>query len=938
MADRQFTYKVDIDTASAKAAAAATRAMFAQSISGVGGAGGQGGTASVRQMANFEISESHRVANARINDIKRVWAVEKAEATNAMAAVRRQSGAGADGAGAAGGGSQLQGVLKTGFLAYGAYLAGRQAVEGTVEFGKVGAQQLRMVETFKQLGDQIGVNADDMAQAVKTATNSSISDMQAMQFSANILAQRFSSEIDDIEGDTAILATASRRLAQVYTDEEGKLLSTEAVFSRLVKFAREGNKELVDQFGLSNELIAQTLGIPNEGLRGAEGAANRWKGMVTIMAQELERLGQPTDSLADQMEQDFARITTAMDKLRQATAVPISIAIEAAAGATEGIAGFLADWQNKSNAKNAAFFGSKALSDFWGDQIGGLRVPGGSRRFASDDAKRQEAAFLAMQERMQIDVPAFGATEEENERFAQLAKMGLETSKAFVELSGSFSANTEKGQEALRTISAITDQFATGEPSLTTTIRLYNDLLIKLQEIAEMEANLEFLKGGDKEYTPPDKSVDPALRDMISRRRISMVGAGEVPIEGLTEEERKFRLAVGGNREQVEILEYIFANLATSAEDLYDVFASLVGARRSLEDEQNQLRDAIRGKVGGYRQAQLGVAMAGTDTAGQLALLQGFGETLREGSLEALANQEKVAGLQMRLADEGAREWKKTAKEVERLFESAADKIMSMPGIKSATPVTSRQLLETRYGVYKDQPDEFVRQARDELIEAYRMTDTDEYGNVTERLIPRTTTDYPEVTRERIEEIAGAPPGLPGDVLLPLFEDKFYSGAAFADPANLDLLNMDAIRGQYEDMKAGETGRKNQQEFIMKELGVSAADAALITGQQAPIVQMLTGGQSEEEISKQLGGTLKSIMGIATGEMEFGKPALAAWKDQFGKEDIVKGLEGLGKTAALNFFKGFSDSIGESGFAAAIVAAVKTDISKWLTNWANANS
>lgn len=49
--------------------------------------------------------------------------------------------------------------------------------------------------------------------------------------------------------DIAQLVAASRRLSQVYTDENGAFLTTRDVFARLVKYIGEGNKELVDRLG-----------------------------------------------------------------------------------------------------------------------------------------------------------------------------------------------------------------------------------------------------------------------------------------------------------------------------------------------------------------------------------------------------------------------------------------------------------------------------------------------------------------------------------------------------------------------------------------------------------------------------------------------------------------------------------------------------------------
>ena len=677
-----------------------------------------------------------------------------------------------------------------------------------------------------------------MAAAVKKASNSSISDMQAMQLSANVLAQRFAGNIDDIAGDTAILASASRRLAQIYTDENGELLSTEQVFSRLIKFAREGNKELVDQFGLSNELIAETLGIPNEGLRGAEGAANRWRGMIMVLQEELERLGEPADSLADRYERVFADMQTEIDKLRQATAEPILVTLEYI---SKGIGNFATGTRGILSIKEA--------QDLW--------------------------------------------EQSQNSNNPNLVKTG----KAIEEVNMQFARGLMGAPEYMANLIFIIDNYREMEKAA-------KDAAFEMERLRIVSASV----------ISEDFSYDAS--GVRSKIRADRVVAGTIPLGQLTEEEQKFRMSVGSNREQMELLEGNLANLVVGTAEWYEVMAKIIGLSGAIADENQQLRDSIRGRVGAYREAQLGVAMAGADIYGQIALLEGFGKTLTEGSLEDLKNQERIAGLQMRLAEENAREWKQTAKEVERMFESAADKIMGIPGITSLTPVTEQEMLAAQYGVYQEQPDEWMRRVRDELL-----------NNV----------DYANVSREQVAGLTGLSGDLPSDVLINRLEGMWTSGSLFADPANLGLMNMDAIRERYNDMLAGQQGRANQRNYIMSQLGISSADAALLTGQQAPIVQMLTGGMSEGEVGTQLQNSLTGPFGDAISKLDFAQPMISNWTGQLNSEDGQNGLKGLGKIAAAGFFAGFNEGIGSSGFATAIIVAIKTDIAKSLADMANAN-
>lgn len=995
MSERQFTYKVDVDTASARKAGEETRKILANSISEKSQSASankqvldaervrqvqnrtmrdaQIGQEKIRQAADKSVNaqlvgeQKLLQAKARTREVE-LLGIERVKRAAASAAsqeelltqrrMRTAQGAGGGAAGGGGGGlfgSTVQGVLKTGFLAYGAGLAARAAVQGVTDFAHTGAMQLRTMETLEYIGDRVGVNSEKMADAVKKATNSSISDMQAMSFSANILAQRFAGEVDDISGDTATLAKASRRLAQVYADENGDLLSTEAVFSRLVKFAREGNKELVDQFGISNELIAETLGIPNEGLRGAEGAANRWRGMVMILNEELQRLGEPTDSVADKMEQDFARMTTALDGLRQEAAEPISIVIHGVANVTEG------ELQRMSEAIRFWKMVGKEItqqspSDVFGNEIS--RIQSGNNRgflaknFGINPNQQRIDELQGLGSRLE-NLPFVGRTNalgganwEDTQKQADVQAGMAEMWVKLTSAQDGYLSKSKEGRDILVNWTSLMREWESGQlTSLPGIVSLYEELLTKLRELEALRENSAALVAED--FAPSANGALAAARaNATAALQVKTLQDTALPSAQFLVAGENIKKMSDAGIEGTDALKTRHDELSkamTAAATATDPFIRGIWAAASAMQAASLIGD-VAGLMGKTYGPQAQNAVFG-DVQGRLPKVEdgpeGWTKIINELFGDVTETQIAEATEQTRIAkqnaEKAAQAWKQTAKEVERMFESAADKIMSIPGVSSITPVTAQELLDTEFGQYEDKPDEWRRRAHDELTSFYRMRDADEYGNVTERLIPRTITDYPDVSREQIEALTGMPAGTPHDVMLPRLDRMWESGSLFADPANLSLMNMDAIRGGYNEMKAGQTGRQNQREFIMSELGISAADAALITGQQAPIVQMMTGGLSSEEISTQLGGTMSGVMSVLSGDTEFAKPMISSWRDQFGKEEAVAGLKDLGKMAALNFFTGFKDSIADSGFAMAIISAIKTDISKSLAEMAAAS-
>ena len=229
-------------------------------------------------------------------------------------------------------GGELAGTLTGALSIYGLAQGGRNLYE----MGRQGAQDLRTVQTFEALAERVGASAEQMQRSIAEASRNTVNDMAAMRLGAQVLAGTFAKTSEDIEGETGQIIKGARRLSQVYTDEMGDPLTTQEVFARLIKYVREGSSELVDQFGLSNRRIAETLGVANEGLRGAEGAALRWQGVVKILGEEMERLGDPVDTEADRIEAAQARITNALDRLRAEAAMPVAGLSSVAAVVFEG--------------------------------------------------------------------------------------------------------------------------------------------------------------------------------------------------------------------------------------------------------------------------------------------------------------------------------------------------------------------------------------------------------------------------------------------------------------------------------------------------------------------------------------------------------------------------------------------------------------------------
>jgi archaellum component FlaC len=293
--------------------------------------------AAARVEADVTRNEARASAAARIEQEKRITAQTRAElkereraarqATAATAATRRPFNVG----GALGRLDMYAGMAAGGLGVFGAVQAG-QALYDTA---RQGAVLQRQAATFSEFSRRMGVDAAAVVAAVRSASNATITEFDAMGLASQVLASKFAQSSADIAGDLGTVTAFARRASQIFVDEQGQAMGVQEIFARLVKFAREGNKELVDQFGLSNQLIAEAMGVTVDGLASAQGATLRWQGLVKVLNGELERLGPAAMTTAERFEQSAARVEDARQRIQMAMAGPVAGVAEGAAGLVE---------------------------------------------------------------------------------------------------------------------------------------------------------------------------------------------------------------------------------------------------------------------------------------------------------------------------------------------------------------------------------------------------------------------------------------------------------------------------------------------------------------------------------------------------------------------------------------------------------------------------
>ena len=611
--------------------------------------------AAARKRADAKaIRDAERQAEAE----KRAAAKAQADADRAAAQQRRASMFGP--------GSMLGQMFSPTNLLYGAagalgIYSADQVARQLYGGGREGAQQIRQMETFRQFAGRLNVDANALIAGIKKASNETITETDAMGIAAQTLAQKFAASSSDIVGDLEQIVAFSRRASQIYTDEQGAFLSTQEVFARLIKFTREGNKELVDQFGLSNQRIADALGMTVKGLASASGAADRWRGLVKVLGEEMDRLGAPIQTVADKIEQSEARITSATNRIKQALAPTTAGVAEFGAGAAE---------------RFSALSGTSTISDL-GAQIGATRAgtPAQSPVAAAYDAATKAVA-------------AYGAALSRNQSQADKFTDGLQAILTEIVRGGFGIGDTTQKLDAmtkqLQLVASGQDAYSiimsrTTQEGWKQNAQIY-ELTIKISELEALYLSGQFTAG---EYSARMQELAGALSAVAVAAGYAAPAISDVNAAAAN---TPYALAMAEkNAKYADTDSYNYGRLAR----MFDSNAASGSAERTLQNYQD-------------RQANYDYT-----AEGQQKLRTQF----------AMKLHEEQAQLDRRLAEQTAAkaqsEWEAAAKAAQAKWESA---ISSIPGLFGTSGVTAEQMAAAEAGVPQRFADSWLRELKDEVF------------------------------------------------------------------------------------------------------------------------------------------------------------------------------------------------------------------------------
>jgi hypothetical protein len=171
-----------------------------------------------------------------------------------------------------------------------------------------------------------------------------------------------------------------------------------------------------------------------------------------------------------------------------------------------------------------------------------------------------------------------------------------------------------------------------------------------------------------------------------------------------------------------------------------------------------------------------------------------------------------------------------------------------VPGLGSPSSVTDEQLKLASLGVPQNFADDYLRQLTDEVMNG---------------------VDWAGVDIKDAASRAGIDPNLPAEAILEMFKNAWANKSLFANPANLDLINMDAVKADLLKQQQQATGSANLMAlFGIGDDGTVAGVAALGLSVQQGLADWLSQngfGEQGAAIAASLGAGVGSTDAVGVG-------------------------------------------------------------------------
>ena len=848
--------------------------------------------ASIAKRAAQEVRATQKQLTQAFKQEQKEQVAAARQAAREVAAAERQA-AQAQGA-ATGRGFSLGGTLRGidqmlmfgvgGFAGYGAVQAGRQLYG----MGREGAAQERTMLVLQQTAERMNISAQAMTRALTEGSKNTLSEAQAQQTALQLLSQKWAPTRTDIAGDAELIARAARIFSQRYSTSEGQAMSSSEVMGRLLGYIREGNKELIDQFGFNNAQVAKAAGVANENLTSED----RARGLFALLDEEVKRLGDTTGTSIDKIEQAEAQFTDAMDRIKRALAGPVANAAVFAADIVQNVTGTTANDLASTRAT-----------------VKLLNQPTSQTRLEkmTGDTSRQTA----------------------NEQYLDVLDKYDEALKRNAESAESYEAALNAlGQAIIQNGGLTADQYTT-----------LNQVATRLKLVTEgTDAYSVTMSKVTEEGVSQNTELLAIARAMAAYEE--MLIAGQISMDEYTFGLGKLaeHLGVVATAAGVAAAGINAVTAATNAKPGTGFVRpdALGGGARTILRVDTPA-DARRAReIGGGNETG---ARTGVDPlTGSLTGRGSKGDRTRSGDpLDTL--QGELNQYNERVAEEAQRDWESAAKKATNAFEQAAEDaagafksaLEKVPGLFGTSSVTEQDMKDAEAGVYQEKADEYLRQLRDEVLNK---------------------KDYPNVDLADIASVAGIDQSLSPEAQLRQIERMWEDSSLFANPEALRFVNQDAIRAAQAQEAASAQGKENLYAFLglgpdspltpeQRKAYAEMTGAAPLPPSGMPAVDVpamtkegeLPGLPNEDDV-KAAAQTAAQVYAA-----EIAKPEnTGATSDAFLAEllagldpsqiagETAKTLQALGTSLFGAIYSGYSAAAGEAKWAAPIVDGLLDEV------------
>lgn len=247
----------------------------------------------------------------------------------------------------------------------------------------------------------------------------------------------------------------------------------------------------------------------------------------------------------------------------------------------------------------------------------------------------------------------------------------------------------------------------------------------------------------------------------------------------------------------------------------------------------------------------------------------------------------------------GTQAMQETANQTGNAFAEAAEQtndafksaLQGVDGLFGTSQVTADQMRMAEMGVPQNFADDYLRQLSDEVLNG---------------------VDWANVDVKDAAQRAGIDPNLPANVILELVKNAWNDSSLFANAANLDLINQDAVKAAIEQQQKELAGKAN----IMQMFGITDENMQdQIDGLGAGLASVF-GQAAETDAMKTAGVQAFAAIGQGFGDANTAATAVGGMAQAVvtatGLPENQAALEDAGKAGAHAYYGGWKSYMGDA--------------------------